>query len=75
MDNTGACICAQGFSGPSCSNKVVTYSGKCDSKCAGGCSGPTAYECIGCVPNSTPNKYGACVCDRNWMGDDCSISS
>jgi len=53
----------------------VTYSGSCDSKCAGGCSGPTAYDCVGCVLNSNANRYGACVCNKNWMGDDCSISS
>ena len=50
----------------------MIFHGSCDSKC-NGCRGPSAFDCINCVPNAHVNDFGACECDEHYLGDDCSI--
>ena len=45
----------------------------CDARCAGGCSGPSNFDCVACAVHATINPYGACVCDDYWHGTDCSL--
>merc|ERR1712024_305382 len=66
----GACECKPHQSGDDCSTgKSFT----CDPKCGReGCNGPTVSDCVSCTDHSTMNKYGACVCDYGWGGQDCA---
>ena len=72
MDIFGACVCDLFWIGDDCSNNI-DYRGICDSHCMG-CVGPYSVDCISCVPNSTRDEFGKCVCDPYWIGEDCSIA-
>ena len=68
-------MCDPNWSGYGCN----TYHGdddhgepdECDPKCAGGCTGPTAMDCVRCVEHAHLDPYGACVCDAYYGGIDC----
>jgi len=69
-DNDGFCICAEDWAGETCDD----YTGKCDPRCEG-CHGPTNSDCEECVVNHDETEWtnnGICICDTNWVLDDCS---
>ena len=70
-DVYGACVCDPYWTGEDCEISTI-FGGICDSKCKG-CSGPSAFECMECVANAHINDFGACVCDANYIGEDCTI--
>ena len=70
----GECECDPNWSGYGC----TTYLGgdysnpdECNPKCAGGCTGPTAMDCVRCVEHAHLDPFGECVCDANFGGIDC----
>ena len=67
----GACQCDAYWSGDDCGTYV--YTGKCHELCDGECFGPSATDCVQCVPHSVRDFNGTCICEDYWTGDDCSV--
>ena len=43
--------------------------------CDGGCVGKGPSDCIACVPHAFRNAKGECICEKLWIGEDCSIKA
>ena len=52
--------------------RCEAYFGVCNPICWG-CNGPMALDCIECGVNSYRDFHGACVCNLDFIGDDCSV--
>jgi len=86
-DITNTCSCNSGYSGPDCSNKIISCPGDCTDSDHGTCNtdgtcsckpGFTGSDCSSktcinnCSGNGTCNSDGTCSCKPGFTGDDCS---